>query len=338
MTTLPTFARMLFRSPLVGTASFLLSAPFLLPLAGTLWLMHQPAVADSLSAANAQVIELIAWLAATLGAKQFEISSWIAPVSYLFLVPGIIAYAYAAQRIAMRIAGTARRAEDNGALARNLGEWVVIIALLQGGAILLVALGAAGVAVTVAEISRTLGLHRLPELPVLFGTGYDEFGRAFWNDYKFLPMLCVGVLGAFFLFGGRYMALLSAFLEGNLRGGVGMGLACIVCSLLFGYLLYGALAGGFWGWNLAAVEIGLPIATVTIGQVLALHLALFWNWMSAAAAYGARREVDRCIEDLADGYSLEGVVVEGAMRDVPPDAESDQLIQQLRDWEARRAA
>ncbi|MEL7139304.1 MAG: hypothetical protein AAFP67_09660 [Pseudomonadota bacterium] len=338
MTSLPAFARMVFKSPLVGTASFVLSLPFLLPLALTMFIAAQPEVAPMLAAADAEAKGLALWLAAELGAKRIEIPDWVAPVSWLILLPGLVLYAYAAQRLAMRLAGTARRPQSFGQLARNFGEWTLIIALLQGLALLLIVAGAAATVSSIGEVSRFLGLHRLPELQVMMAREYTEFGRAFWARYQLIPMLAVAAVGLFFVFGGRYMALLSAYLEGNLRGGLGAGAASVLCAGLFGYALYGALAGGFWGYNLAAAELGLPIVGMALGQILALHIALFWNWMAAACAFGARREVDRCLEDMAEGLSADGQVVMGAMRDVPVDAENDRLVRQLRDWEARNAA
>ncbi|MEL6481776.1 MAG: hypothetical protein AAFQ75_10025, partial [Pseudomonadota bacterium] len=81
MTTLPAFARMVFKSPLVGTASFVMSLPFLLPLALTLFIAAQPEVAPVLAAANAEAVALALSLAEAMGAKRIEIPGWLAPVS-----------------------------------------------------------------------------------------------------------------------------------------------------------------------------------------------------------------------------------------------------------------
>ncbi|MEL6766171.1 MAG: hypothetical protein AAFP17_03255 [Pseudomonadota bacterium] len=338
MTTLPAFARMVFKSPLVGTASFVMSLPFVLPLALTLYVAAQPEVAAMLAAADAEVVSLGLAAAEAMGAKDLAIPAWVAPVSWLLLLPGIVIYGFAAQRLAMRLAGTARRPNGIGQLARNFAEWTLIIALLQGLALVLIVGGIAAAAVSIGEVSRFLGLHRLPELTVLLGREYTEFGRPFWSAYQFVPMLVVGAMGLFFVFGGRYMALLSAYLEGNLRGGLGAGAASGFCALLFGYALYGVLAGGLWGYNIAAAELGLPVMSIALGHVLALHVALFWNWMAAASAFGARREVERCVEDMAHGMASEGHVVMGAMRNAPVDEENDVLARQLKAWEARNAA
>lgn len=338
MTTLPAFARMVFKSPLVGTASFVMSLPFLLPLALTLFIAAQPEVAPVLAAANAEAVALALSLAEAMGAKRIEIPGWVAPVSWLLMLPGIVIYGFAAQRLAMRFAGTARRPQSIAQLLRNFGEWTLIIAMLQGLALFLIVGGIAAAAVSIGEVSRFFGLYKLPEMTAMMSQEYTEFGRPFWSQYQFVPMLVVAAMGLFFVFGGRYMALLSAYLEGNLRGGLGAGAASVLCALLFGYALYGALAGGFWGYNLAAAEFGLPIVSLALGHVLVLHVALFWNWMAAASAFGARREVERCLEDMANGLSGEAHVVKGAMRNVPVDEENDILARRLKDWEARNAA
>lgn len=337
MTSLPAFVRMVYLSPLVGTASFLLSLVWLLPVAATAALLWHPSIAPSVAALDDTIARALNDGAAALGTPDVALPGWLAPATILAFVPSVLIYAFAAQRTAMLMAGTARRAPSPGALLRNGAEWMVLVGVLQAMMIAVVVIGI-GYGLNEA-FPQTFGIAALDNLPVFLAQTSSDFGRALWANYAYFPMLCVGTMGLFFVFGGRYSALLSAFLEGNVKGGLGMGATCALCSLIFGYILYAVLAGGCWVWNTFGGDAGLPLITVSLWELLLVHVALFWSWMSAAAAYAGRREVDRCLEELAERAGrMDGAVVMGAMRDVPPDAENDLLIRKLRDWEGRKAA
>ncbi|MEM9783326.1 MAG: hypothetical protein AAF899_12735, partial [Pseudomonadota bacterium] len=243
-----------------------------------------------------------------------------------------------AQRSAMRLSGIVRAPLGMAGLARNFAEWTASALLLPLAGLVVFAGGF--LIMTVHEFAWPWHLPSVPSMPDLFATPVEDFGRGLLNDYLGVPLALLFACVSPVVLGARYMGLHAAFADGSNQGGSVSRLLMMVCMLISTALFYPVAAGVMWVISAPVGAEGSTGFGATLGTVWALHFALMWCALSAAAGFAAQREVERSLQEAAEVARRNEIVPIGVIAEelYGEEGAGDDLARRLRAFEARQLA
>lgn len=335
---LGTVARMLFTAPLVGLIAFVIAVPWLVPVfiailfAGT---AAEIGAFDGVNGAMAAVIDSL-----LVGNTDWRVPSWADPFGWLPLIGAAALYLFFAQRTALRLTGTARGAKGPISLTRNFIEWVLSALLLPLGGVTLFVGGF--LIMTVHEIAWPWHLPSVPSMPATFGVPVEDFGRDLLSNYIGTPLALMFLCVTPVILSARFMCLHAAFSEGSNLGGASPRLMMTLSAVMAAVIFYPLAVGAMWFFTTLGEIVGVIGFAATLGDVWALHLALVWCSMSAAAGFAANHEVARSIEEEVEVARRNQASHIGTIAaDTYGEDDGfggDALARKLRAFEARQAA